>query len=121
MGKKDKVVEQISKIFGKGLGKKLAKARKSVNLSNELDATTSEIATIGRFLDQKGKKTFGARFYMKVEGEPTAVGIYIDETDLTKDEYDEMFNFCRKIYKRYTDDLFTKRSKLLDKIKEDAE
>lgn len=121
MGRKDKVVEQVSEIFGKDFGKKLAKARKHINLSKELDDITSEIATVGRFLDQKGKKTFGARFYMKVENEPTADDIYIDEADLTDEEYDEMFNLCKKVYKRYIDDLFTRRRKLLDKIEEDAE
>lgn len=113
---KDKVVDQLSGIFGKDFGKKLAKARKHISTFNELDAIDTEIATIGRFLDQKGKKTFGARFYMKIENEPTADDIFIDETDLTEEEYDEMFTLCKKVYKRYIDELFTKRKNLSDKL-----
>lgn len=118
---KDSVVEQTRTLFGDEFANKLSNARKKASLFKQLDEVNEEIKDLGDFLDLKGEKTFGAKFYMKLVGSNAPFNLCLDEDDLTEDEYDEMFALSRKIFKRHIDELFNKRVELNKKIMEQME
>lgn len=118
---KDSVVEQTRALFGDEFANKVGNARKKASLFKQLDEVNEEIKSLGDFLDLKGEKTFGAKFYMKLVGSNAPFNLCLDEDDLTEEEYDEMFALSRKIFKRHIDELFNKRVELNKKIMEQIE
>lgn len=118
---KDGVVEQVRTLFGDEFAGKLGGVRKKASLFKQLDEVNEEIKSLEDFLDLKGEKTFGAKFYMKLVGSNAPFNLSLDEDDLTEDEYDEMFALSRKIFKRRIDELFNKRVELNKKIMEQME
>lgn len=118
---KDGVVEQVRNLFGDEFANKLGGVRKKASLFKQLDEVNEEIKSLEDFLDLKGEKTFGAKFYMKLVGSNAPFNLCLDEDDLTEEEYDEMFALSRKIFKRHIDELFNKRTELNKKIMEQME
>lgn len=118
---KDSVVEQTRALFGDEFANKVGNARKKASLFKQLDEVNEEIKSLGDFLDLKGEKTFGAKFYMKLVGSNAPFNLCLDEDDLTEEEYDEMFALSRKIFKRHIDELFNKRVELNKKIMDQME
>ncbi len=115
---KDSVVEQTRVLFGDEFANKLGSVRKKASLFKQLDEVNEEIKNLGDFLDLKGEKTFGAKFYMKLVGDNRPFDLCLTEDDLNEEEYDEMFALSKKIFKRHIDELFNKRIELNKKIME---
>ncbi len=118
---KDSVVEQVSNLFGDEFANKLGNVRKKASLFKQLDEVNEEIKNLGDFLDLKGEKTFGAKFYMKLAEANRPFDLCLTEGDLTEEEYDEMFALSKKIFKRHIDELFNKRVELNKKIMDQME